>query len=161
MLLFSNPASEAYGCESSPVTIESGLWPLLVVRFGPSSSLQDLEMYLAARTTWLERCEPHVCIVDAREVHLTPVSLRKHYLDWVSKHEAALRRWMLGTAYIIQSPAVRMMVSVIRHLAPMSMPFFIAGTPPPAAAWAAERLQEAGLTQAATRVRAGYAIPAS
>lgn len=145
----------------SPVTVDGRLWPLLVVKLSRSGTMQELERYLAERATYLARCEPHVCIVDAREVHMPPACLRQRYSDWLREHEAELRRWTLGTAYICQSPAVQMMVSVMRHVARMTMPFVVTGTMPPAAAWAAERFQEVGLTQAATRIRTQFSVPAS
>lgn len=145
----------------SPITVDGRLWPLLVVKLGRSGTLQELETYLAERTRYLERCEPHVCIVDAREVHMPAACLRQRYTDWLREHEAPLRRWTLGSAYICQTPAVQMMMSVMRHFARMTMPFVVTPTMPPAAAWAAERFQEVGLAQAATRIRAQYAVPAS
>lgn len=149
------------GDAASPVTVDGRLWPLLVVKLGRSGTMQDLEKYLAERTAYLERCEPHVCIVDAREVHMPPACLRQRYTEWLREHEAPLRRWTLGSAYICQTPAVQMMVSVMRHFARMTMPFVVTGTMPPAAAWAAERFHEVGLLQAATRIRAQYALAAS
>jgi hypothetical protein len=146
---------------TSPITVDGRLWPLLVVKLGRSGTMQDLEAYLAERATYLARGEPHVCIVDAREVHMPPACLRQRYTDWLREHEAPLRRWTLGTAYIAQTPAVQMVVSVMRHFARVATPFVITTALPPAAAWAAERFQEVGLTQAATRIRAQYALPAS
>ena len=145
----------------SPITVDGSQWPLLVVKLGRSSTRQQLETYLAERAGYLERCEPHVCIIDAGEVHMPVASLRQRYTEWLREHEAPLRRWTLGSAYIALTPAVRMMVSVMRHLAPVTTPFVITDAMPPAAAWAAERFQEVGLAQAATRIRAQYAVPAS
>jgi hypothetical protein len=144
-----------------PITVDGSLWPLLVVKLSRSCTMQELDVYLAERAAYLARCQPHVCIVDAREVHMPPACLRQRYTEWLREHEAPLRRWMLGTAYITVSPAVKMMVSVIRHFAPLTTPFVITGTLQPAAAWAAERFQEVGLVQGATRIRAHYAVAAS
>jgi hypothetical protein len=149
------------GRDASPITIDGSLWPLLRVTLGRSVTRKDLEEYLSARAEYLAREEPHVCIIDAREVDMPAACLRQRYTDWLREHEAPLRRWTLGSAYIIQSPAVRMVMSVIRHFAPMTTPFVITATLPPAAAWAAERLQEVGLAHAATRIRAHHAVPAS
>lgn len=155
------PGLAAPAREPSCVTVDGGLWPLLVVKLGRGGTMQELDSYLAARDAWLRRGEPHVCIIDAREVNLPQGHLRQRYTDWLSEREAALRQWVLGTAYIIQSPAVRMMMSVIRHFARITTPFVVTANMQPAASWAAERLQDAGLVPAATRVRAQYAIAAS
>ena len=145
----------------SGITLDSGLWPLLVVKIGRSPTRQDLERYLEARAATLQRREPHVCLFDARDVQMPPTQLRQHYTDWLAAHETVLRQWMLGTAYIIQSPTVRIMMSAIRHFGRLASPFVVTATMQPAATWAAERLHEAGLVPAATRVRAQYAIAAS
>lgn len=160
-LSFTSTGVVAPGGAPSSAWVDGSLWPLLLVKFGRSATLRDLEAYLAVRAEWLQRCEPHLCIIDTRELHLPHTSLRQRYTEWLSEHEAGMRQWMLGTAYIIQSPEVRMMMSVIRHCAPLSTPYVVTATLPSAATWAAERLQEAGLPQAATRVRAHFAIPAS
>ncbi|WNG41264.1 hypothetical protein F0U61_51900 [Archangium violaceum] len=161
MALSFNTRFVAPGGEPAPATVDGGLWPLLVVKFGRTGTLSDLDAYLEERRVWLERREPHVCIIDAREVHMPSTQLRQRYIDWLSAHEALLRQWTLGTAYIIQSPAVRMMMSVIRHFAPLTTPFVVTASLQPAAVWAAERLQEAGFACAATRIRACYAVPSS
>lgn len=146
---------------SPPFSVEGSLWPLLRVKLGRNATDQEFEAYLEVRNQWLERCEPHVSILDVREVYLPPTHLRHRYAEWLREKGDALRRWSLGHVYIIQSPEVRMMMSVMRHFAQLAMPFIVTATLPPGAAWAADRLQEAGLTQAATRVRAAHGIAAS
>ncbi len=152
--LFPDPAG------SAPTTLDDSLWPLLVVRFGAATE-GALDAYLAARQEYLARAQPHVVIIDTRALHLPPTRLRQRYTDWLNANARAVREWTLGTAYVIASPAVRMMMSAIRHFAPLTTPFVVTPTLPPSAAWAAERLQEAGLAQVATRVRTQYAIAAS
>lgn len=144
-----------------PFSVEGSLWPLLRVKLGRNATAAEFETYLEVRDQWLERCEPHVCILDVRDVHLPPTQLRLRYTAWLIEREAEMRRWSLGNVYVIQSPEVRMMMSLMRHSAHLAMPFVVTDTLPPGAAWAAARLQEAGLAQAATRVRAAHGIAAS
>ncbi|WP_257462494.1 hypothetical protein [Archangium lipolyticum] len=151
----------APGNEPSSLTVDESLWPLVVVRIGRNLTAEDVEAYLSARSAHLRREEPHVCIIDTRQVHMPPVQLRQRYTDWLRDNALQLRHWMLGSAYIIESPAVRMMMSVIRHFAAMTTPFVVTASLTPAASWAAERFQEEGLTQAAARIRAHYALPSS
>lgn len=142
-------------------SVEGSLWPFLTAKLGRSATTEQFEQYLDARRTWLDRCEPHVCLVDVREVYLPPCQLRQRYAQWLREHEPALRRWCMGSVYVLKSPEVRMMMSLIRHASQLTTPFIVTETLSPGAAWAAERLQEAGLAQAATRVRAAYGIAAS
>jgi len=147
--------------EPSPILLDDSLWPLVMVRFGRSGTQEDLERYLAQRRAYLERQQPHLCLIDTRQLHLPSPRLRQRYIDWMCEHELQLRQWTLGTACLIVSPVVKMMMSVIRHAASMNTPFFVTPSLAPAVTWAAERLQDAGQHQAATRIRSHYGIPAS
>lgn len=150
------------GEESPPLAqVDESQWPLLLVRFTGPATEREFERYLALRTTYLERKEPHVVVLDTRGIDMVSPRLRQRYSEWVRDNGPALHRWVLGTAYVIVSPVVVMMMSVIRHCAGLTTPFVVTATLPPAAEWAAGLLQEAGMTQAATRLRAHYALPAS
>jgi hypothetical protein len=141
--------------------IDDGPWPLVVATFSRASLDEELEEYLQARSAHLRRREPHVLILDMREVHLTSPRQRQRYAEWLRAHESPLRQWLLGSAYLIASPMVRMMMSAIRHFGALSSPFISTTTLPPAAAWTAERLGEAGLASAAERIRTHYSVPSS
>jgi hypothetical protein len=151
----------ASGDECPPVSLDESLWPLVVVRFGRNATAKDLEGYLSARSAWLRREEPHLCIIDTRQLHLPSPQLRQRYTDWLRDNALQLRHWLLGSAYIIDSPAVRVMMSVIRHCAAMTTPFIVTATQTPAVSWAAGRFQQEGLPQVATRIRSHYALASS
>jgi 7-keto-8-aminopelargonate synthetase-like enzyme len=144
----------------SLVTVDDAFSPLLVVKFGRGSE-QDLDAYLTTRAAYLRREQPHIVLFDARQVHMLSARVRQRYTDWLRAHEEKLRQWTLGTAYVVESPTVRMMMSVIRHFTSMASPFIVTATLPPAAVWAADRLSEAGMAQAATLIRVHYGVPLS
>lgn len=143
------------------IVVEEESWPLLAVRFGAGITGASLEAYLNVRTEWLERCEPHVTLIDARELPILATSFRQRYIDWLREHEDAVRKWTVGSAYVIGSPEGHMLVSLIRHGAAMHTPYVVAPTKPVAAEWAAQCLMERGLPDAAQWMRARYALPAS
>ena len=145
------------------LTVDGRLWPLLVVKFGAQAESSDFDAYLEERAAWLRRREPHVHVLDVREVRLCQVcpSVRQRYVDWLCEHAALLSQWLIGSAYLMRSPEGRMTASLIRHGAGLGTPFLVTPNLPHAAAWAAERLNDAGLAPAATRVRAAFAIPSS
>jgi hypothetical protein len=149
--------------EAGHLTVDGRLWPLLMVKFGAQAGPSEFDAYLEARGAWLRRCEPQVHVLDVREVSLCQVcpSLRQRYIDWLRQHAPLLNRWLLGSAYLMRSPEGRVTASLIRHGAGLNTSFVVTPSLSQAAAWAAERLRDAGLTQAATRVRAEFSIPAS
>lgn len=148
---------------TEPLSVDGRLWPLLRVKFGQEAQASDLERYLEVRAQWLRRAEPHVLVLDVREVRLAQVcaSVRQRYIDWLRDHGDTMRRWMVGSAYLLRSPEGRVTTSLIRHGAGMSSPFVVTPSQTEAMVWAAERLREAGLAPAATRVRAAFGIAES
>ncbi|MFY0582205.1 hypothetical protein ACN28S_55135 [Cystobacter fuscus] len=141
--------------------MEDAHWPLLTVRFEAGLTGETFDAYLDWRTEWLQRCEPHVSIIDARAVPIRVAPYRQRYIDWLREHECALREWMIGSAYVLNSPEGHMLASLIRHGAALHTPFVVTRTLPEAAAWAAGQFQERGLGEAARRIRAHYALPTS
>ena len=156
-------SGSGFAASTEHLSVDGRLWPLLMVKFGPDAQTPEFDAYLEARSEWLRRNEPHVHVLDVRELSLSQVcpSVRQRYIDWLRAHANALRQCVLGSAYLVLSPEGRVMTSLIRHGSGMNSPYVITPTLPQAAAWAAERLQEAGLAPAATRVRAAFSIPAS
>jgi hypothetical protein len=143
------------------LVVEDALWPLLSVRFGANVTAPAFEAYLDLRTEWLQRCEPHVSVIDARAIPIRVAPFRQRYIDWLREHECALREWMIGSAYVLNSPEGHMLASLIRHGASLQTPFVVTSTMPAAAEWAAALMQDRGLGEAARRVRAHYALPTS
>ncbi|WNG21531.1 hypothetical protein [Cystobacter fuscus] len=141
--------------------MEDALWPLLTARIGAGITTQAFDAYLDWRTQWLQRCEPHVVIIDARAVPIRIAPFRQRYIDWLREHECALREWMIGSAYVLNSPEGHMLASLIRHGASLHTPFVVTPTLPDAASWAAGQFQERGHGEAARRIRAHYALPTS
>ena len=141
--------------------MEDGLWPLLTVKFGADMTPEAFDDYLERRTECLRRGEPHVSIIDARAMPIRLAPLRQRFIAWLRTHEPALRECLVGSAYVLNTPEGHMLASLIRHGGSMQSPFYVSATMPEAVAWAAERLQERGLSDAARRVRAHYTLPTS
>ena len=137
------------------------LWPLLLAKLDADTTPESFDDYLDLRTECLRRGEPHVSIIDARAATIRLAPLRLRFIAWLRAHERALRECSLGSAYVLNTPEGHMLASLIRHGGSMQSPFYVSATMPEAVAWAAERLQERGLSDAARRVRAHYTLPTS
>jgi hypothetical protein len=143
-----------------PITLDESQWPLPVVRFEHVCSNAELEQYLTARTAWLRRGELHIPLLDTRTSQLPPPHQRQRYIDWLQRHRPLLVERSLGTAYLITSPAIRVVTSLMRHLSSLTTAYVTAATPQEALGWAASRFQEAGLATLAQRVRRMKELPA-
>jgi hypothetical protein len=142
-----------------PITLDESQWPLPVVRFENACSNADVEQYLTARSAWLRRGELHIPVLDTRASQLPPPHQRQRYIDWLARHRPLLVERSLGTAYLITSPAIRVLTSLIRHLSSLTTAYIAAATPEEALGWSACRFQEAGLASLAQRVRRLERLP--
>ena len=121
--------------------------PLITVTFVGLATEAEFDEYLDEMTRMiLERKEKTVTILDARASGRAPATPRKKQADWLKQHERELRRYSLGTAFVIDSPLVRGVLTAIFWVQPMATAYAIVGTLEEAERWAMARLQEAGLT---------------
>ncbi len=140
------------------IHVDDKLWPLLVVRFEGTQTNMQFEQYLDVASERLRRREPYVCLLDARLSDATPPEQRHRQAEWLKHNEDLLRRHCLGCAFIISSPVVRLSLNVILALRPLTVPSTTVASLEAGVEWAAERLNEAGLTFEALRVRGAYGL---
>ncbi|WP_375769033.1 hypothetical protein NR798_46435 [Archangium gephyra] len=141
------------------VEVDDALWPLLVVRFLGVPTTAQVQAYLERVTGYLERDGRHAVIFDSSG--MTGIGQTHQYhlqAEWLKRHDARLKQVRLGAAYIIQSPVVRLAVSVVYYLRPTTMPYLITAKQGEAAGWAAARLDEDGQHEAAQRVREHFGL---
>lgn len=137
-------------------SFDDSLWPLLVMRLTGEPSTLAFEDYLARSTQYLQRQERHVCVFDVSALQLLSSEQRQQQVAWLKANEALMRRTLLGVTYVVTSPVVRLTLGVIFHFKPPPVPYAIHTHLDEAGAWAAMRLDEAGLRTCAERVRRQY-----
>lgn len=129
-------------------TFDDSRWPVLHLWLPGTLTAHGHEECLATFAGYLRRGERFLLIVDLSRVGLVPIEQRWRQVEWFEEHERPLREQVLGTAVILVSPIVRLSVSTILFFKPLPLPLATFPHLAAAEAWAAERLQEAGLTQA-------------
>jgi hypothetical protein len=129
-------------------TFDDSRWPLLHLWLPGTLSSQGHQECLDAFAGYLERGEKFFLLVDLSRVGLVPIEQRWRQVEWFEQHERALRELVVGSAVILVSPIVRLSLSAILFFKPLPVPLATFPHLAAAEAWAAERLQEAGLTQA-------------
>jgi hypothetical protein len=138
------------------IEVDEKLWPLLLVRYAAPLSLEELEESNRSMSAILARQEPYVAIVDARKAQGMTPEQRQQQADWMKRNDAALRKYCLGCGFIITSAMARLTLNVMNILKPPPMPYTVVSTLEAAAVWAADRLDAAGHTLHALRVRGAY-----
>lgn len=146
------------GEERGVIVVDDKLWPLLTVELSGGYVPWELERYLEAVMERLHRREPYVCLLDAsRSQALSPEQRHRQAL-WLKQHEALLRQYCMGSAFVVSSAAVRLSLNVIFALRPLVMPHVVVASREAAAAWAADRLEATGQPLHAFRVRGAYGL---
>lgn len=138
------------------ITFDDSLWPLLLVRFPSVMTSAQQEAYLARLLTYVRRGQKYVGIMDTQLLENTTAEQRQRQAGFIKEHEELFRQFSLGSAAVVTSPLVALGGRILIHLKPMPVPFYVTSSLPAAVAWAAERLEQAGLTEPAERVRSHF-----
>jgi hypothetical protein len=140
------------------ITFDESLWPLQLVRFVGSFTPQQYEDYLAQLLATLQRGEMFIHLPDLTQLAASTSEQRRRQAEWLREHESLMRERMLGLAFVITSPAIRLALSTIFFFKPPPVPYFVAPNLPEAAAWAAQRFEDAGLALPAERIRRHFGL---
>lgn len=142
----------------SNITIDDSLWPLLVLRFSGTPTNQQFEEYVARRGSYLARNQKHTLIYDTVSFSVLTGEQRQRQIHWLKEHKEPLQKHSLGSALIITSPVVRLLLSGVLHFSQAATPYHAARSMPDAANWCAGRLAGAGLIVEAQRVRTHFGL---
>ena len=142
----------------SHITFDDALWPLLVVRFSGTPTKQQFEEYMSRRGNYLARNQKHTLIYDTVSFSVLTPEQRQRQIHWLKEYKEPLGTLSLGSALIITSPVVRLLLSGVLHFSQASAPYHAARSLPDAAGWCAGRLASAGLLVEAQRVRTHFGL---
>lgn len=127
------------------VSFDDSLWPLLVVKFIGTTSDLEFEAYLEKMSGYLKRETRYVCIIDSTDMKDSPMVHRQRQVEWLQANDALLRRWTVGTGFVITSPVSRLAMNVITQLSKPASPQTAVATLQLAMEWAAERFKAENL----------------
>lgn len=145
---------------SASTTFDDSLWPLVIIRSVGVMTDRQYEEFLTHSSTYVERGERYVSITDVRQAGMPTGAQRQLQVEWIRKHDAALRERVLGNATIITSVPLRLSLSLIYHLKPLPMPNAAVADMDSALRYVLGRLEEGRLLSAAERIRHHFGLPA-
>jgi hypothetical protein len=143
----------------SSVTIDDSRWPLRFVRFVGTPTPRQYEHYLETITASLRRRERYLSVTDLTRGDLPTAEQRHRQILWMQENEGLIREVVIGMAFVITSPIIRLSVSTVMHFKPLPVPYFITAQEREAVGWASARIEEQGLRLAAERLRSQYGLP--
>ncbi|WP_309896957.1 hypothetical protein [Archangium sp.] len=144
---------------SAIITFDDSLWPLLTVRVAGTMSDKEFADFLTRSSTYVERGEQYVSIMDLGQVGLPTAAQRVMQAEWIRKHDAELRERVLGNANIVTSAPVRLALSLIFHLKSLPMPCAAVSDMVSALRYVMGKLEEVGWSPDAERIRHHFGLP--
>ena len=98
-------------------------------------------------------------MTEALIARITAALARADRVVVLSPRPGRIREVVLGMAFVITSPIIRLAVSTVMHFRPLPVPYIITVQEVEAVGWASARIEEQGLRLAAERLRTQYGIP--
>jgi len=141
---------------SAAFTYDDSLWPLLLIHLEGELSDQEFEKFFAHGHATLGRRERYVSIFDLSRMALPSAEQRQKQATWMKEHQPFLREYVLGTAFVVTSPFLRLTLNLLFHVAPTPAPYIVVSTVDAGVAWAATRLQQSGFSAQAEHIRSHY-----
>jgi hypothetical protein len=121
--------------------------------------MPQFQEYLAKRLSYMQRGQRHIQMFDARLAQLPPSDQRQVQAEWLKAHEQLVKQTLVGRAFVLNSPFLRLPLNALLRLSPGITPTIITPNLSEGASWLTERLWEEGLTSQANRIRAHYGLP--
>jgi hypothetical protein len=93
-------------------TVDLERWPLVYIKppAAPSDDANIIALYCRALESMLARRRPHVVLLDMRGARTT-ANGRRSMVDWLIRHDAAVREWMIALAVLASSELDRVQVT--------------------------------------------------
>ncbi len=126
------------------IHIDDSRHPLVIVTFTGVATDAEFETYLDEMKRNLERRRPTAMVLDATNAGSTPPTHRRRQAEWLKEHEALLKQYSAGTAFVITSPLVRGALTAILWVQPMPASHTVVATRHEAEKWAIEQLTRRG-----------------
>ena len=143
----------------SGIIFDDSLWPLLVSRFSGVVTDEQFEEYLSRGAAYLQRGELYVSVLDMGRLQLPTAAQRQRQLEWMRGKEKAMREQVLGCAFVLTSPVIRLALSTVFHIVPLPSPYVAVKDLVTGVLWAASRLEECGRTEDARRIQHHFYPP--
>ncbi|MCS6900392.1 MAG: hypothetical protein NZX77_11585 [Polyangiaceae bacterium] len=122
------------------IELDDKEFPLLRVRFSSNWTQQDFDGYLARYLAQLQKRQPFAAVFDATQSRAPSATERRQQAEFLREHEALLRRYCTGVAFVIASPTIRGALTAIFWIQPPFFEYVVVSSVAEGTAWARQRL---------------------
>ncbi len=118
-------------------------WPLVRVNYRRLMTDEEFDRYLALHDSVLARREPFVMLhIPGGDFGTVPRRHRYLLVDWLRRNESELRKYLAGSAFVVESVIHRMTISFVFSLSPPPGGYKVFTELSEAEAWCRERLSQ-------------------
>jgi hypothetical protein len=128
----------------SKTRLDESRWPLVVFTAVGEQTEEDFEAYLRDCDRLLRRREAYGSIFDARRAAPIGPKLRKRQVEWLSRNDALLRAYLVGTGMVMNTPLQRGVFRAILWMRPLPFPYAVESSLDGALRFVCRRLVERG-----------------
>lgn len=139
--------------------IDDSLWPLRVVHFHGPLTASEFDEFLVRTAECYERRERYITVIDTSRGGMLSLEQRQRMAAFMRANDHHIRRYMLGSVFVITAPLVRLVLSTIFYLKPMPTAYVVTPSLMTAVDWASRSFLEAGLREQAERIRRHHGLP--
>lgn len=95
------------------LTTDLSEWPVVVHTTVGIPSMADVEAFIERADEILARRQKHAVVFDNRLSGRVPSYMRQRCFEWVKANRGELEQWCAGTALVVQSPALRFLMTTL------------------------------------------------
>jgi hypothetical protein len=128
----------------SKTRLDESRWPLVVFTAVGEQTQTEFEAYLSDCDRLLRRREAYGSIFDARRAAPIGPKLRKRMVEWLSRNDALLRAYLVGTGMVMSTPLQRGVFRAILWMRPLPYPYTVESSFEAARTFVCSRLLERG-----------------
>ena len=145
---FQQVSSENYvkgSMEKAYAFIDQSQFPLVIVSFtGLKATKKNFQSYLKDLSELYARKEPIVIVFDATLTPFIKLRLQKRQTKWMAENYSMVKKFCIGTAYVIPNNIIRTVLKTIFALRRQSAPYKIFATMEAGIAWAKSKTVSVG-----------------
>lgn len=124
------------------IRIDESRLPLFVATFLGSATNEEFAEYLRRLSANLARRQPTAIVVDSRKAVSVTAAQRKQQAEWIDANRDDLRRYVVGTAFVIESALMRGALTAIFWMTSYETPYVVVPTFEAGETWALEQLRK-------------------
>jgi hypothetical protein len=128
----------------SKTRLDESRWPLVVFTAVGEQTEEDFDAFLEDCDRVLRRRLPHGTIFDGRRSSPIGPKLRKRQVAWLSRNDALLRAYVVGSGVLIKSAVQRGALRAIMWMRPLPFPYVVESSFEAARRFVCSRLDERG-----------------